>query len=97
MWRKGEGQNCVREAMCISVQAPPKSRKQILEEIVAKSKVLKVNIDLCTSTIALSSFALPCSSQQHERQSEKMEVEDLMEKVDADWKDVHSLLPKAVS
>lgn len=34
---------------------------------------------------------------QYERQSEKMEVEELMEKVDTEWKTIHGLLPKAVS
>lgn len=34
---------------------------------------------------------------QYERQSEKMEVENLMEQVDSEWKAAHGLLPKAVS
>lgn len=35
--------------------------------------------------------------KKYERQSEKIEVENLMEKVDSEWKSLHTLLPKTVS
>ena len=65
---------------------------------MAKSKILKV----CKSTGIFQDTRdgeLFCLAvvPQHERQSEKMEVEDLMEKVDTDWKSIHDLLPRAVS
>lgn len=51
---------------------------------------MKVSFFLATPTATIVCM-------QYERQSEKMEVENLMEKVDSDWKAVHSLLSQAVS
>lgn len=68
---------------------------------MAKSKILKVRKECQDSVGLLTPLTIPLTSlaplMQHERQSEKMEVEDLMEKVDAEWKSFQSLLPKAVS
>lgn len=60
---------------------------------MAKSKLLKVWF---YSRMLLKLF-LSVLPSQHERQSEKMEVEDLMEKVDTEWKSIHGFLPRAVS
>ncbi len=34
---------------------------------------------------------------QHERQKEKVKVEELLEEIDVQWKSIQSLMPKAVS
>ena len=85
-------------------EAKPKTRKQVMEEIVSKSKTMKVRTISHHSPLCYTPSPPPLPphthahihSHQYERQHEKLEAENLMEKLDSEWKEIQNSILSTV-
>ena len=81
-------------------EAKPKTRKQVMDEIVSKSKAMKVRTISHHPPLCYTQHLLPSPphthAHQYERQHEKLEAENLMEKLDSEWKEIQNSILSTV-